>query len=78
MSGTTQALPQAAAHPPAYLHIVLGRVRQALAGWRTRRVIAGLSEAQLCDVGIDRSMALGNKPVIFTDAGVTSYLMSLR
>ena len=78
MSGTTQALPQAAALPPAYLDIVLGRIRQALAGWHSRRVIAGLSDAQLCDVGIDRSMVLGNKPVIVTDAGVTSYLMSLR
>ena len=78
MSEITQALPQAAARPPANLGIALGRIRQAIAGWHTRRIVAGLSDGQLRDVGIDRSTVLGNRPVIDIDAGLAHHLMSLR
>jgi len=81
MPGITQELPQAGALPSLKLGTTLRRTRQALsealARSRTRRVIA-LSDAQLRDIGVDRSAVLGNKPVISFDAGITTYLMSLR
>jgi len=82
MPGITQELPQAGALPSLKLGTTLRRTRQALsealARSRTRRVIAKLSDAQLRDIGVDRSAVLGNKPVISFDAGITNYLMSLR
>jgi hypothetical protein len=44
----------------------------------TRRVVQGLSEAQLRDIGIDRAAVLGDLPVIDTDVRFASYLASLR
>jgi uncharacterized protein YjiS (DUF1127 family) len=45
---------------------------------RTRHVVQGLSDAELRDCGIDRAAVLGNRPVIDTDARLTTYLASLR
>jgi len=45
---------------------------------QTRRVVQGLSEAQLRDIGIDRTAVLGNRPVIEVDARLATYLASLR
>ena len=82
MPVVTQELPQAVALPSLNLGAILGRICQALcgafAGWHTRRIVADLSDAQLHDIGVDRSMILGNKPVIVVDVGVATYLMSLR
>jgi hypothetical protein len=82
MSAITQELPQSAALDSPTLGTTLGRIHQtlrwAIAGWHTRRVVAGLSKAQLRDIGVDRSSVLGNKPVLVVDVGVETYLMSLR
>jgi uncharacterized protein YjiS (DUF1127 family) len=80
MSGITRELPQVLpwlnwGAVSARLHHALGG---ALARSRTRRIVAGLSEDQLRDAGIDRSGVLGNKPVISVAAGVATYLESLR
>ena len=45
---------------------------------QTRRVVQGLSEAQLRDIGIDRTAVLGNRPVIEVDVPLATYLASLR
>ena len=45
---------------------------------QTRRVVQGLSEAQLRDIGIDRTAVLGNRPVIEVDVRLATYLASLR
>lgn len=45
---------------------------------RTRRVLQGLSDAQLRDSGLDRAAVLGNRPVIEHDARLATYLASLR
>ncbi|QEL21816.1 hypothetical protein FQV39_03930 [Bosea sp. F3-2] len=82
MSPITQAFPQAATFSILNLSGALGRIcrafGRALVRERTHRVIADLSETQLRDAGIDRSKVSGDKPVISIDAGVTTYLMSLR
>lgn len=45
---------------------------------QTRRVVQGLSEAQLRDIGIDRTAVLGDRPVIEVDVRLATYLASLR
>ena len=45
---------------------------------QTRRVVQGLSEAQLRDIGIDRAAVLCNRPVIEVDVRLATYLASLR
>lgn len=45
---------------------------------RTRQVVQGLSDAQLRDIGIDRVVVLGNRPVIEHDVRLATYLASLR
>jgi hypothetical protein len=45
---------------------------------QTRRVVQGLSEAQLRDIVIDRTAVLGNRPVIEVDVRLATYLASLR
>jgi uncharacterized protein YjiS (DUF1127 family) len=50
----------------------------AMARRNTRRVVEGLSEAQLKDSGIDRVPVLGNRPVFDVEARLATYLASLR
>jgi uncharacterized protein YjiS (DUF1127 family) len=78
----TQELSQTVALPAANLRSMLERVCQpvskALAYWHTRRIVKNLSDAQLRDIGVDRSMVLGNRPMISVDAGVPAYLNEMR
>lgn len=53
-------------------------VRLSTADARQRRTIAALSVRQLSDAGVDRSVICGNMPTIEVEAGLMSYLMSLR
>lgn len=50
----------------------------SLASVRNRRAMAGLSDRQLHDVGIDPSVIRGDTPKFKVAAGLMSYLMSLR
>ncbi|WP_425467756.1 DUF1127 domain-containing protein [Phreatobacter stygius] len=45
---------------------------------RARRTLAELSDAQLEDAGIDRTVARGNRPVLEVDAALMRNLMSMR
>jgi uncharacterized protein YjiS (DUF1127 family) len=55
--------------------IFLSRAR---ATRRTRLVVAGLSDAQLRDLGIDRAAIVGNRPAIEVPAGLMRSLMDMR
>ena len=59
----------------AHLRAIISRT---MAGRQTRRVVEGLSDAQLKDSGIDRAMVLGNRPSMEFDARLATYLASLR
>ena len=82
MSEITQELPRTAALPRADLPGVAARIGQAVRSFlvrsRTDRIVAGLSEDQLRDIGVDRSTVLGNRPAMVIEAGVMPRLMSMR
>jgi len=58
--------------------LLVSALRASLASARNRQAIAGLTDQQLIDVGIERSAVLGDRPTIEVEAGVMPYLMSLR
>ena len=67
---------------PSTLWSILQRiedfVRQRRRAAHYRRTLASLSDAQLEDAGIDRTIARGKKPVIPVDVRLTTYMASLR
>ena len=79
MQSTTQGMDQAT---PAEDSRLAKRLRNAMslaiARWNTRRVVQGLSEAQLKDIGVDRAAVLSNGPAIEADVRLATYLASLR
>lgn len=82
MSEITQELSQTVALPSADLDSMAARIGQAVRGFllrsRTRRVVVGLTDDQLRDIGVDRAEVLGNRPAIAVEAGVMRHLMSMR
>ncbi len=61
---------------------LITRTRIAVLGFLARRdtrvIVRHLSDAQLCDAGIDRGNILGNRPAMDVDPELTRYLASLR
>jgi len=63
---------------PALAALIGGTVRSCVANVSCRRAVAGLTDRQLADTGIERSAVLGDRPTIEIEPGVMGYLMSLR
>jgi hypothetical protein len=82
MKSTTQDFDQAVIAAAVEDNGVAKRLRdvlfQAMARRNTRRVVQGLSDAQLRDSGIDQAAVLKNRPVVDVDARLATYLASLR
>jgi uncharacterized protein YjiS (DUF1127 family) len=82
MKSTTQDFDQAVIAAAVEDNGVAKRLRdvlcRAMARRNTRRVVQGLSDAQLRDSGIDQAAVLGNRPVVDVDARLATYLASLR
>jgi hypothetical protein len=82
MKSTTQDFDQAVIAAAVEDNGVAKRLRdvlfRAMTRRNTRRVVQGLSDAQLRDSGIDQAVVLGNRPVIDVDASLATYLASLR
>ena len=82
MSGFTHELQQSFAHPSRNWRSLVGRIGEvihgAMARRHTRRVVAGLSDAQRRDSGIDPALVLGNRPAIEVDARLATTLASFR
>jgi hypothetical protein len=81
MQATTQDIDQAAIAAVEQNRLA-ERLRNgillAMGRRNTRRLVPGLSDAQLNDGGIDRAAVLGNRPVIEVDVRLATYLASLR
>jgi uncharacterized protein YjiS (DUF1127 family) len=82
MQSTTHDIDQVTIAAAVEVSSLASRLRAAMlatmARWRTRRVVQDMSDAQLRDIGIDRTEILGNRPVIKVDARLATHLASLR
>jgi hypothetical protein len=82
MQSTTQNIDEATTAAAVEENHLAERLRDAMllamARRHTRRVVQGLSKAQLRDSDIDRVAVLGNRPVIDADVRLATYLASLR
>ena len=57
---------------------LLNKIHERRANARDRKTLAGLSDAQLNDAGIDRAAIAANRPTIEVPAGLMANLMSMR
>lgn len=82
MQPIAQSIEQTPTAGPVEVANVAGNLLDAMlaimARRHTRRVVQGLSEAQLRDSGINRAAVLGNRPVIQHEVRLATYLASLR
>jgi uncharacterized protein YjiS (DUF1127 family) len=82
MQSITQDIDQSATAGAVEVDGLASRLRDAIlavvARRHTRRVVRGLSEAQLRDIGIDRAAVLGDRPMFDIDVRLATYLASLR
>jgi uncharacterized protein YjiS (DUF1127 family) len=56
----------------------LATLQRSRAQARTRRILAGLSDEQLHDIGLDRDNVCPSRPSIEVQAGLMDKLMAMR